>query len=768
MLKNINFIRCVDEILYICNEKCPCIKYLFVMDILNHKLMRMKKFAAFFVLALSLSLQSCEDWVNPFIDSGKIVTDIIYDENSSYWVDEEALVLIKLGNVGIEMFYQGCSLGFYDNFHGGSTDDALGFAFGDFCGNWCTVHQAHSRNEITISVSYVGGNYCLPGHHNHTDEPIIELPPTRVRRIDVEKSPITAGFYAHRGFKEITDNKEAHGVTADGASQLLITLDESFQNATNVTAYVNDAMGKVEKTYFDETLKKWCIVYTAPSLYTWQNAHITVIASLKGEDKVRLYEVPEIKIYKMGVGLIHGLNSNAKDCFGGGKKGDGTGGLYGYLVDEVGYEDCQVKLIDYEKSNKSSFDYNTWINGVIDPQLTELYENLLANGIVSSRYALVGHSMGGILSRLYVQKINKAGVGAIITLDTPHWGSEWGDCGGDVVAKIAKGAVVASETAMAKGWIAKILAAAKSIERMWQSGPLDALRDLATGSRAIAELNGSSMSDLDGIPVHAINSDMEGFVSAEIKDENNKYISSLKNFAKNTSPLMFFMLEVKDFRDKTGKFYEASCSEPVADVMEKFLDGFFKDNMHDAVVSGRSQRGGLDEEHYTVLSAPYKGPLGVLESDAFHCKTNKWRRTYETIADLLDSPYNDPRFCKTGFKAPPADYAKATRGTESAVEEDGYVFATNDSSYIDIKSYAVEDFDEDSDVKVLKIETEASDDVVVNMVLVTFGEEDFNADLCRDTYYMEIPEDYAGDVQICVFGKNTANELVVDVVELVL
>ncbi len=102
------------------------------MDIRNHKLMRMKKFAAFFVLALSLSLQSCEDWVNPFIDSGKIVTDIIFDENSSYWVDEEALVLIKLGNVGIEMFYQGCSLGFYDNFHGGSTDDGLGFALGDF------------------------------------------------------------------------------------------------------------------------------------------------------------------------------------------------------------------------------------------------------------------------------------------------------------------------------------------------------------------------------------------------------------------------------------------------------------------------------------------------------------------------------------------------------------------------------------------------------------------------------------------------------------
>lgn len=747
------------------------------MDILNHKLMRMKKFAAFFVLALSLSLQSCEDFVNLFKDEWYIATDNIQD--SGYWVNEDLSILLKFD--GFSTSSTGGSLTIYDRgvfcLYGlvslerldpsteGGLDAYHTFVNRPYTGGFM-LHEARNNNEMVISYSFYTDKWAVQDGYANIEQ---SIPPTKFHRVDVEKSSITAKFYAHRGFKEVTPyEKEAHGFTADGASQLLIAIDDELQDVTNVIALVDDAVGKVEKSYFDETLKKWCIVYTAPSSYTGQNAHVTVIASMKGEGKIKLLELPEIKIYKMGVGLIHGLNSNANDCFGGGKKGDGTGGLYGYLVDEVGYEDCQVKLIDYEESNKSSFDYNTWINGVIDPQLTELYENLLANGIVSSRYALVGHSMGGILSRLYVQKINKAGVGAIITLDTPHWGSEWGDCGGDVVAKIAKGAVVASETAMAKGRIAKILAAAKSIERMWQSGPLDALRDLATGSKAIAELNGSSMSDLDGIPVHAINSDMEGFVSAEIKDENNKYISSLKNFAKNTSPLMFFMLEVKDFRNKTGKFYEASCSEPVADVMEKFLDGFFKDNMHDAVVSGRSQRGGLDEEHYTVLSAPYKGPLGVLESDAFHCKTNKWRRTYETIADLLDSPYNDPRFCKDGFKAPPADYAKATRGAESAVEEDGYVFATNDSSYIDIKNYAVEDFDEDSDVKVLKIETEASDDVVVNMVLVTFGEEDFNADLCRDTYYMEIPEDYAGDVQICVFGKNTANELVVDVEELVL
>lgn len=723
----------------------------------------------FFVLALSLFLQSCEDLENLFKDQWDIAIDNV--NNGGYWANEDHSILLKWEGSNMMIYDEGI-FPLYNLLTGwldpdeGEIEKFMTFSGYPYRGS-VTIHEARNNDEMVISYSF------------HTDRSAADLYgyayieqsilPTKFHRVDVEDCTATTRTYAHRGFKEITAyEKIAHGVTADGASQLLIAIDDELQDVTNVIALVDCAVGKVGETYFDATLNKWCMVYTAPSEYMERDAQVVVMAKVKGKDKIRLYELPEIKIYKMGVGLIHGLNSNAKDCFGGGKKGDGTGGLYGYLVDEAGYEDCQVRLIDYEESNKSSFDYNTWINGVIDPQLTELYESLLANGVVSSKYALVGHSMGGILSRLYVQKINPAGVGAIITLDTPHWGSEWGDCGGDVIAKIAKGAVVASETAMAKGRIGKILAAAKSIERMWQSGPLDALRDLATGSKAIADLNGSSISDLDGIPVHAINSDMEGFVSTEIKDGDNKYLSSLKNFAKSTSPLMFFMVEVKDFRDKTGKFYEASCSEPVANVMEKFLDSFFKDNMHDAVVSGRSQRGGLNEEHYTVLSAPYQGPLGVLESDAFHCKTNKWRRTYETIADLLDSPYNDSRFCKDGFKAPSADYAKATRSTESVVEEDGYVFATNDSSYIEIKNYAVEDFDEEGDVKVLKIETEASDDVIINMVLVTFGEEDFNADLCRDTYYMEIPEDYTGEVQICVFGKNTENELVVDVEELVL
>lgn len=733
------------------------------MDILNHKLMRMKKFAAFFILALSLSLQSCEDFVNLFKDEWYIATDNIQD--SGYWVNEDLSILLKFD--GFSTSSTGGSLTIYDRgvfcLYGlvslerldpsteGGLDAYHTFVNRPYSGGFM-LHEARNNNEMVISYSFYTDKWAVQDGYANIEQ---SIPPTKFHRVDVEKSSITAKFYAHRGFKEVTPyEKEAHGFTADGASQLLIAIDDELQDVTNVIALVDDAVGKVEKSYFDETLKKWCIVYTAPSSYTGQNAHITVIASMKGEGKIKLFELPEIKIYKMGVGLIHGLISNAKDCFGGGKKGDGTGGLYGYLVDEVGYEDCQVKLIDYEVSNKSSFDYNT-ATGVVGSNLEDLYDNMLSQGIVSSKYALVGHSMGGILSRLWVQESENpelCGVGAIITLDTPHWGSQIADG----VVGFLSWAMSSPGSFLLKEWLLR--------------GPIAAIRDLASESGAMIDLNDENkMTKLCGIPVHAINSDMDGFETsgsdAEVPEKGYKVSSIQPSTLSNVKMLVFLEEEAEKLADLYENIND-KVSIKALETVENVLDVIFADPHHDAVVSGVSQRGGLEAQYYTMLTAPYKGFLG-LDSDAFHCNTNKWWRTYEMIADLLKSPYNDPRFCKTGFKAP--ENLKNVTRSEIVSEEDGYVFAEDESTYIDINSWGMDSVDvQDEKKQVLKVEVEGSENIVANMILVIFGEEDFNADLCRDTYYMEIPEDYAGDVQICVFGKNTENELVVDVVELVL
>ena len=40
---------------------------------------------------------------------------------------------------------------------------------------------------------------------------------------------------------------------------------------------------------------------------------------------------------------------------------------------------------------------------------------------------MIGHSMGGILERLYIQQIDNKNTNKLITLNTPHFGSKIGD-----------------------------------------------------------------------------------------------------------------------------------------------------------------------------------------------------------------------------------------------------------------------------------------------------------------------------------------------------
>ena len=58
------------------------------------------------------------------------------------------------------------------------------------------------------------------------------------------------------------------------------------------------------------------------------------------------------------------------------------------------------------------------------------------NRILFKKVDLVGHSMGGILSRLHVQYVDKTNVHKIVTVNTPHSGSEWGDIMSFLIDKV--------------------------------------------------------------------------------------------------------------------------------------------------------------------------------------------------------------------------------------------------------------------------------------------------------------------------------------------
>jgi hypothetical protein len=66
------------------------------------------------------------------------------------------------------------------------------------------------------------------------------------------------------------------------------------------------------------------------------------------------------------------------------------------------------------------------------------------------------------------------------------------------------------------------------------------------------------------------------------------------------------------------------------------------------------------------------------------------------------------------------------------------------------------------DIRCIHVNLEKSENIIADMVVVTFGEEEVNVDICRYDYYFEIPEDYKGEAQIAIFGKTENQELTVD------
>ena len=97
-----------------------------------------------------------------------------------------------------------------------------------------------------------------------------------------------------------------------------------------------------------------------------------------------------------------------------------------YILDLMAFIH-QVQLQDYRKSNTSSFYANTHQNRVVENGLKTLSGKLYEVGIASTKYDMIGHSMGGILSRLYNQEIDNKHTNKLITLNTPHFGSKLGD-----------------------------------------------------------------------------------------------------------------------------------------------------------------------------------------------------------------------------------------------------------------------------------------------------------------------------------------------------
>lgn len=271
---------------------------------------------------------------------------------------------------------------------------------------------------------------------------------------------------------EVDSRKIRNGVAADGETQLRISIDPSSRIPKEDCGYVYwwevvDNIGSItEENQFN-------VIYTPPTDFPIEavpSKTITVKFYYQKGDQDACCVSNEFELVRVPCALIHGLKDSS-ECWE---------PFRNHLINSKLYDGYQVISFDYSAHNNSHFSENyNRINKAYD----KLKNAYLSDGrkYAFKKIDLIGHSMGGIISRFHVQKFGKEKIHKLITVNTPHAGSEFGD-------------IVAHDPILAF-WTRRL-----------GYNPSDAVLDLAVESEAInSDLNNSdSYSNGFGLPVFAI------------------------------------------------------------------------------------------------------------------------------------------------------------------------------------------------------------------------------------------------------------------------
>ncbi|WP_178989217.1 YCF48-related protein [Winogradskyella schleiferi] len=121
-----------------------------------------------------------------------------------------------------------------------------------------------------------------------------------------------------------------------------------------------------------------------------------------------------IDIVKPPVLMVHGLWSNGSDAFG---------NMRTALLETGMYHNYQLKHFNY--TNDAFVFENAPTLNYVKNQLKDL---CIRNNHSTGKIDLFGHSMGGLVSRFYIQSNQyENDVNKLITFNTPHSGSQWAD-----------------------------------------------------------------------------------------------------------------------------------------------------------------------------------------------------------------------------------------------------------------------------------------------------------------------------------------------------
>lgn len=497
------------------------------------------------------------------------------------------------------------------------------------------------------------------------------------------------------------------GVVADGCSAIKINLIQNDKSITvndvdirvfdinneNIpTGNIGTSISQATAPYLleDLTYLPDAIFYVAPDLVSYDilyknewNRKVVVQITINNNSDYILYDT--INIIRPPVLLIHGLNSDYK-CFS---------QLQAQLLDTELYKTGQAYCVDYSPTNQAAFEENSH---VLPNSIKGIKRDWTEKGYAVSKLDIVGHSMGGILSRLYLQSsYYDDDIHKLITLNTPHSGSH----GANVLVKHPK-----------------------IRELIGLNGK--AVDDLQVSSYATRTLlNDSSVSKKNIVPSHAIITETT-VLSEAIKRLKNPFYSAIS---------CAFLLEKPIFTLNGVIEYTR---------FNNWLHNDVYNDDNDLVVAVNSQRGGLNSS--TVVH------------NEWHCGSPDNETVRSNIFRLLLLPSTDASFSTQGFNPLTLDYGKNAKDMSaklrsSVINKDSVYFISPEINATTISRDSITiEVARTADVKnLIFMAIESQDSVYL---------KDTTATSMRFKYH--IPTSVVGNIPMYVFGADTLGNEYID------
>lgn len=458
-------------------------------------------------------------------------------------------------------------------------------------------------DQITFRLTYFQGNdeIAVAFFNFRTSQPKIEL-----SQLYEEGGSQLIGLLTPQ------PQGPAYDVAADGAMSLALRYPNTGGLfAIRNTPYDPDVTGALlEASLTDEEV---VMHYLAPKSYDPDKDEVFLDYYLSPGDAEPYLSI-QLNIKPPPVVLLHGLASD--------------GGWWAPVRSSLlsqGWPADFIAAPDYD--NDAPFPTQT---GVVADALWDQISILRANGVFVNRANLVGYSMGGLLARQFLKNNPSAPVYKLITLNTPHSGSEWANLIDD---RSYQGSI---------HWL---------VDR-WFSNTAGGF-DIDGGAMKSLRVDGSAILSLNAqpgpaLPVHAISTDFTGCDYTSLGPALPGPAGKLSKIAVWGGGLLGFAYNL---------------SALLCDGIELALGG-----EHDGIVRVQSQRGGLP--------APYhQNYAGV--SNTFHTATaNHPQIRNEHLPRLLSAdPEDSGLFTYGGFDPDilpppglrPAEEARVVSDVQAAI-----------------------------------------------------------------------------------------------------